>query len=231
VFRGDERSALHNAEFTLIEWYRCGYCMQQLMDEVALLAGVLLGLPPGSGHEAISYQQAFERELGAAPLTAPLDALRALAVRHRLDPGVSARCDRDQLLDWLMGSAVGPRLGTERLCFVHSYPASQAALARLDPDDARVARRFELYFRGIELANGFEELTDAAVQRARFEADREQRRLDHLPLPEIDQALLDALAAGLPAVAGVALGFDRLLMLRTGASDISAVLAFALERA
>ena len=83
----------------------------------------------------------------------------------------------------------------------------------------------------IELANGFEELTDAAVQRARFEADREQRRLDHLPLPEIDQALLDALAAGLPAVAGVALGFDRLLMLRTGASDISAVLAFALERA
>jgi lysyl-tRNA synthetase class 2 len=231
VFRGDERSALHNAEFTLVEWYRCGFSMQQLMDEVALLAGMLLALPPGSTYDAISYQQAFARELGCEPLTAPLDALRELAARHRLDQELCARCDRDQLLDWLMGSAVGPRLGAERLCFVHSYPASQAALARLDPDDARVARRFELYFRGIELANGFEELTDAGAQRARFEADREQRRQDRLPLPDIDQALLDALAAGLPAVAGVALGFDRLLMLRTGASDISAVLAFALERA
>jgi lysyl-tRNA synthetase class 2 len=231
VFRGDERSALHNAEFMLIEWYRCGYSMQQLIDEVALLARVLLALPHDSAHEAISYQQAFERELAVAPLSAPLDALRALAAHHRLDPQLCARCDRDQLLDWLMGSAVGPRLGRERLCFVHSYPASQAALARLDPDDARVARRFELYYRGIELANGFEELTDAAAQRARFEADLEQRRHERLPLPDIDQSLLDALAAGLPAVAGVAVGFDRLLMLRTGASDISAVLAFALERA
>jgi lysyl-tRNA synthetase class 2 len=231
VFRGDERSALHNAEFTLIEWYRCGFSMQQLIDEVALLAALLLDLPPGGAHEAISYQQAFERELACDPLTAPLPALHALAARHRLDQQLCARCDRDQLLDWLMGTAVGPRLGAERLCFVHSYPASQAALAQLDPDDPRVARRFELYFRGVELANGFEELTDAAAQRARFEADREQRRHDGLPLPEIDQGLLDALAAGLPAVAGVAVGFDRLLLLRIGASDISAVLAFALERA
>jgi lysyl-tRNA synthetase class 2 len=114
---------------------------------------------------------------------------------------------------------------------VHSYPASQAALARLDAADPRVARRFELYHRGIELANGFEELADATEQRARFEADRRQRLRRARPAPEIDQALLGALAAGLPPVSGVALGFDRLLMLRTGASDISAVLAFPLERA
>ena len=231
VFRGAERSALHNAEFTLIEWYRCGYSMQQLMQEVALLAGLLLGLPGDAAHESISYQLAFERELGCTPHATSVAALRALAVRERLDPQLAARCERDQLLDWLMGSVIGPRLGSERLCFVHSYPASQAALARLDPDDPQVARRFELYYRGIELANGFEELTDAATQRARFEADREQRRHDGLPLPDIDQALLEALAAGLPPVAGVAVGFDRLLMLRTGASDISAVLSFPLERA
>jgi lysyl-tRNA synthetase class 2 len=114
---------------------------------------------------------------------------------------------------------------------VHSYPASQAALARLDPHDPRVALRFELYYRGLELANGFEELADAAEQRARFEADREQRRRRGLPVPDIDLALLAALAAGLPPVSGVALGFDRLLMLRSGASDISEVLAFTLERA
>jgi lysyl-tRNA synthetase class 2 len=231
VFRGDERGALHNAEFTLIEWYRCGYSMRQLIDEVALLAGLLLALPAGSAYETVSYQQAFERELGCAPLTATLPALRALAVRERLDPQLAARCDRDQLLDWLVGSSVGPRLGSERLCFLHGYPASQASLARLDPEDPRVALRFELYYRGIELANGFEELTDASAQRARFEADREQRRQHGLPVPDIDEALLQALAAGLPPVAGVALGFDRLLMLRTAARDISAVLAFPLERA
>jgi elongation factor P--(R)-beta-lysine ligase len=231
VFRGDERGRLHNAEFTLIEWYRRGYSMQQLMQEVAQLARLLLGNAPQWPLEAISYTQAFQRQLDCAPLTASAAALRALAIAHRLDPQLAARCGRDELLDWLMGSAVGPHLGADRLCFVHSYPASQAALARLDAGDPRVAMRFELYYRGIELANGFEELADAVEQRARFEADREQRRRRGLPAPEIDQALLDALAAGLPSVSGVAVGFDRLLMLRTGASDISAVLAFPLERA
>lgn len=231
VFRGEERSRQHNAEFTLIEWYRCGYSMQQLMQEVALLAGSLLGLPPAAPFEAASYQQTFQRQLDCDPLTATDAALRTLAISARLDPRLAEDCSRDELLDWLMGSAVGPRLGAGRLCFVHSYPASQAALARLDADDARVALRFELYYRGLELANGFDELADAAEQRARFEADREQRRRRGLPVPDIDQALLAALAAGLPPVSGVALGFDRLLMLRTGASDISEVLPFALERA
>jgi len=231
VFRGDEASRLHNAEFTLVEWYRCGYSMQQLMHEVAQLAALLLQLPCDAPFECLSYQQAFQRALDCDPLTASDTALRALALRQRLDPQLAARCGRDELLDWLMGSVVGPGLGLDRLCFVHRYPASQAALARLAGDDARVALRFELYYRGIELANGFEELTDAGQQRERFQADRAQRLECGLPAPQIDQALLDALAAGLPPVAGVAMGFDRLLLLRSGERELAAVLAFPLERA
>jgi lysyl-tRNA synthetase class 2 len=173
----------------------------------------------------------FQRALDCDPLVATDGALRALALGQRLAPQLAARCQRDELLDWLMGSVVGPGLGAERLCFVHRYPASQAALARLDADDARVALRFELYYRGIELANGFEELTDAEQQRERFQADRAQRLGCGLPAPEIDQALLDALAAGLPPVAGVAVGFDRVLLLRSGERELAAVLTFPLERA
>jgi lysyl-tRNA synthetase class 2 len=231
VFRGDEASRLHNAEFTLVEWYRCGFSMQQLMHEVAQLAALLLQLACDAPFECLSYQQAFQRAFDCDPLAASDTALRALALRQRLDPQLAARCGRDDLLDWLMGSVVGPGLGLDQLCFVHRYPASQAALARLDGDDARVALRFELYYRGIELANGFEELTDAGQQRERFQADRAQRLACGLPAPEIDQALLDALAAGLPPVAGVAMGFDRLLLLRSGERELAAVLAFPLERA
>jgi lysyl-tRNA synthetase class 2 len=230
VFRAEERGRLHNAEFTLIEWYRVGFGLQQLMDEVAALAQRLLGMEGAAPVHSLSYAQAFERHLGCDPLCAGDAQLRVLASESGLPPDVADRCQRDELLDWLMGSAIGPRLGAEGLCFVHRYPASQAALARLDETDPRVALRFELYCRGVELANGFEELADAAEQRARFEADLRERQRRGLVLPQIDEALLAALAAGLPPVAGVALGLDRLLMLRIGASDIGEVLPFALER-
>jgi lysyl-tRNA synthetase class 2 len=230
VYRGAEFGRLHNAEFTLIEWYRCGYLMPALMDELAQLTQRLLAANPALPVEHLSYSLAVERATGCEPLRATDAQLRSVAIEHGLELRLAAQCQRDELLDWLMASVVGPRLGATTLCFVHGYPASQAALARLDPDDARIARRFELYHRGVELANGFEELADAAEQRARFEADRQQRRQRDLPLPEIDQALLDALHSGLPAVAGVALGFDRVLMLRTGASEIGAVLPFPLQR-
>ena len=231
VFRGEETSRWHNAEFTLIEWYRCGFSMAELMTEVAQLSAALLGPPAHGPVEHLRYSQAFERELGINPLRAQASALRSLAIAHRLDADLAQDCDRDQLLDWLMASVVGPRLGAGGLCFVHHYPASQAALARLDPADPSVALRFELYCRGVELANGFEELCDAPQQRARFELDRQQRLGAGLTAPSIDEALLSALTAGLPAVSGVALGFDRLLMLRLGASSIEQVLPFALERA
>jgi lysyl-tRNA synthetase class 2 len=231
VFRAEERSPLHNAEFTLVEWYRCGRSMRELMAEVAQLVLQLLALPHDTPVLYRSYAAAFQHELGVDPLQAEVVALRTLAIAHRLEPRLAECCSRDELLDWLMATAVGPRLGATGLCFVHSYPASQAALARLDPRDPRLALRFELYAGGVELANGFEELADAEQQRARFELDCQQRQQHGSPLPKIDESLLAALAAGLPPVSGVALGFDRLLMQRLRVAHIEQVLSFPLERA
>jgi elongation factor P--(R)-beta-lysine ligase len=231
VFRGHERGRWHNAEFTLIEWYRLGRSMPELMTEVAALALALLDAPHQTPIDYLSHAQAFGRELEVDPLTAGDVELRRLAIEHGLETRVARDCGRDELLDWLMGAVVGPRLGAAGLCFVHAYPASQAALAQLDPADPRVALRFELYYRGVELANGFEELADEAQQRARFEQDCRARIAAGLPAPALDEALLAALAAGLPPVSGVAVGFDRLLMLRLGASGIDEVLPFPLERA
>ncbi len=141
------------------------------------------------------------------------------------------RAERDELLEFLMGVKIGPTLGKDALTFIHRYPASQAALARLDPHDPRVALRFELYCEGIELANGFHELASASEQRARFEHDLAERRRRGLTADKMDELLLQALEAGLPECAGVAVGFDRLLMLATGASHIDEVLPFPIERA
>ena len=130
-----------------------------------------------------------------------------------------------------MGAKVGPALGAQTLTFLHRYPASQAALARLDADDPRVALRFELYYQGVELANGYHELTSGAEQRLRFAADQQARAARGLPTFALDANLLSALEAGLPDCAGVALGFDRVLMLAAGAASIDDVLAFPVERA
>ena len=130
-----------------------------------------------------------------------------------------------------MGALIGPRLGQEALTFIHGYPASQAALARLDPADARVAHRFELYLGGLELANGFHELASATEQRARFAADLQLRERSGLPLHGMDERLLAALAHGLPECAGVAVGFDRVVMLAAGAAHIREVLPFPSETA
>jgi lysyl-tRNA synthetase class 2 len=231
VFRGQETGRLHNAEFTLIEWYRCGYLLPQLMQEVAQLAHLLLGMPLDAPVETLSYSEVFQRGLGCAPLTAGEAALRAQAIAHQLEPQLAARCGRDELLDWLMGSVLGPRLGANALCFVQLYPASQAALARLDPSDPRTAERFELYCDGVELANGFHELAAAEELRQRFARDNAQRLRRALPVSAPDERLLAALAFGLPDCAGVALGFDRTLMLAVGAAHIEEVLAFPTARA
>ena len=134
-------------------------------------------------------------------------------------------------VDLIVGAQVGPALGKESLAFMHRYPASQAALARLDPEDRRVALRFELYHRGMELANGYHELTDLAEQRQRFAEDQRIRERRGLPVSSLDPHLLAALEAGMPDCAGVALGFDRVLMLAMNASSIDDVLAFPVERA
>lgn len=235
VVRGRERGRLHNPEFTLIEWYRLGFALEALMDEVEALVRELLG--PGAARRAserMTYRGAFLRELQLDPLAAGIDELQLAAARcgYAATPGAELEASyRDELLDLLMGALVGPRLGRGALTFVSDYPASQAALAELSPDDPRVALRFELYVEGIELANGFRELASAKEQRSRFERDRAERWRRGLPVPALDERLLAALEAGLPACAGVALGFDRVLMIAAGASRIEEVLPFPTERA
>lgn len=232
VVRARERGPLHNPEFTLIEWYRLGFSLEALTGEVESLVRALLGpRAQARAGERVSYRDAFVRELDLDPLAAPLGTLVRAALALGYDPRSAERADRDELLDFIMAVRVGPRLGRGALTFVHRYPASQAALAELDPADPRVALRFELYCEGIELANGFRELTNAPEQRARFETDRRRRRALGLPDAPADERLLAALEEGLPACSGVALGFDRVAMIALGASRIDEVLAFAAERA
>jgi elongation factor P--(R)-beta-lysine ligase len=228
VVRGLERGRQHNAEFTLIEWYRVGYTLDRLMSEVENLVRTLLSdVAFELNSERLTYQDAFLRELSLDPFTATLEELAAVAKTL----GFEASAERDELLELLMGAAIGPKLGRNSLTFVHDYPASQAALARLNPRDSRTALRFELYCKGMELANGFQELASAAEQRARFERDNEERRRRGLPTYEIDERLLAALETGLPDCAGVALGFDRTLMLAAEVDHIDDVLAFPTDRA
>jgi lysyl-tRNA synthetase class 2 len=237
VVRALEHGRLHNAEFTLIEWYRLGFTLEALMDEVAALVRELLGSAGAQrAQERLSYREAFTRELALDPFTATLAELAQAAATLGFGAppageGEGGAARRDELLELLMGAVVGPRLGAGALTFVHGYPATQAALARLDPRDPRTARRFELYCDGIELANGFHELTTASEQRLRFETDNSERRRMGLPVHALDERLLAALAAGLPDCAGVAVGFDRLAMLATGAAHIDEVLAFPTGRA
>jgi lysyl-tRNA synthetase class 2 len=229
VFRGAERGRQHNPEFTMLEWYRLGFSLERLMDEVAELTQALLGskLPV----EMLSYRDALRRHAGIDPLDADDAQLRRAAQALGLDAARAQDSGRDELLDLIVGAQVGPALGADGLTFMHRYPATQAALARLDADDPRVALRFELYLHGIELANGYHELSSAAEQRMRFSTDQQARKARGLPAFSLDQHLLAALDAGLPDCAGVALGFDRVLMLAVGAANIDEVLAFPTERA
>jgi elongation factor P--(R)-beta-lysine ligase len=231
VFRGAERGRQHNPEFTMLEWYRLGFSLEDLMNEVAQLVRRLLG-PAGDTLpvEFVSYVDALRRHADLDPF-GDLAPLRTAARELGLDAPRAATADRDELLDLIVGARVGPALGAGALTFLHRYPASQAALARLDPADARVALRFELYHRGMELANGYHELASGTEQRQRFAEDLRQRAARGLPTAAIDPRLLAALDAGLPDCAGVALGFDRVLMLATGATTIDEVLAFPVERA
>lgn len=228
VVRGMERGRLHNPEFTLIEWYRLGYPLDRLMHEVELLVRHLLGdVAFELTSERLSYRDAFVRELDLDPLTATMEDLAGAADRA----GFSGAAQRDELLELLMGTVIGPKLGERSLTFIHNYPSTQAALARLNPEDPRTALRFELYCKGVELANGFQELASPTEQRARFQHDNEERRRLGLPTHSLDERLLGALEAGLPECSGVALGFDRTLMLAAGAGRIEEVLSFPTDRA
>ena len=233
VFRNGERGRFHNPEFTLLEWYRVGFDYRRLMLEVAELvtlllpAGLLAGPPV-----TFSWQQLFRDRLDLDPLTATVAELDECAQRQGLNVSAAVQGqDADAWLDLLMTQCIEPNLPRDRVVFVHLYPASRAGLAQLEPDNPLLVRRFELYINGIELANGFQELVDSAEQRHRFEQEVRLRRLRHQPAVAVDQRLLAALSAGMPACSGVALGLDRLLMLAIGADSIDQVMAFSHDRA
>lgn len=227
AFRDGEAGRRHNPEFTLLEWYRPGFDHHRLMDEMDELLGGVLATPPA---ERLTYREAFLRYAGLDPLVAPVADLR-VAARTALGQVPDLGEDRDGWLDLLVSLVLEPRLGRGRPTFLYDYPASQAALARLRPEDPRVAERFEVYVEGIELANGFHELGDAPEQRRRFESDLAIRAAEGQPEVPIDEHLLAALAFGLPPCAGVALGFDRLVMVARGAQSLAEVMAFPWDRA
>ncbi|MGD8568800.1 MAG: EF-P lysine aminoacylase EpmA [Gammaproteobacteria bacterium] len=228
VFRQAELGSQHNPEFTMLEWYRVGMGYRELMKEVDQL---VRGLVKQDLQETqyLTYQEAFVRYLDIDPLTAQTEDLYRCAQQAGLT--TVAGEDRDLYLDFLMSYRVQPQLGIGRLTFIYEYPASQCALARIAPHNPQVAERFELFAQGRELANGFQELTDAAEQKRRFEQDLQMRARRETNLVTPDQYFLDALSAGLPDCSGVALGVDRLIQFMLDKKSVGDVLAFPFNRA
>ena len=228
VFREGERGRRHNPEFTMVEWYRLGIDHHALMDDVERLLRALIGTErPVGPTRRVTYRDAFVESLGLDPLVAPLDAIRAALSGKGVDVPQSVAGERDALLDLAMSLAVAPAFAPDAITFLYDFPASQAALARIR---GPVASRFEAFWGGLELANGFHELGDADEQARRFEADRAERRRRGQPDREPDLRFIAALAAGLPPCAGVAMGLDRVVMIAAGADSIDDVIAFPVER-
>lgn len=227
AFRNEESGRFHNPEFTMLEWYQPGYDHFDLMAELAELVQVILDCQQP---EQLTYQEAFIQTLGFDPLAISLSDLVEQACQYGFTD-IAQESDKDTILQLLFSTQVEAQIGQQVPCFVYDFPASQAALARISSKDPRVAERFELYFKGIELANGFHELTDAKEQLVRFEQDNRHRAAAGKPVMPIDHHLIAALEQGLPPCAGVAVGVDRLVMLALQADSIEQVLSFAVTRA
>jgi len=227
VFRDDELGPHHNPEFSMLEWYRPGFDMHQLMDEISdLLKHVFTQMPVVI--DRLSYRQAFEKSAKIDPHQVSAEECRHCATRHNIEQPVGLDEDRDEWLDWLLSQLVIPAFESGRFTFVYDYPASQCSLARLheDAQGVQVASRFELFYGEVELANGFHELLSSDEQRQRFEEENHRRIAAGKSAVKIDGYLLDALNHGLPDCSGVALGLDRLLMILCEKQTIDEVLAF-----
>ncbi|MDH5833825.1 EF-P lysine aminoacylase EpmA [Luteimonas kalidii] len=230
VFRDGEAGGRHNPEFTMLEWYRVGWTHLRLADEAVELVQAALSMVDREASVArIDFRTLYRDALGIDPMADDIERLRAAADGIAVDPdGLT----RDDWLDLLMTHRIQPGFPPNQLLVLHDYPASQCALARVvSRDGMDVAERFELYLGPLELANGYHELTEGDEQRRRFGRDMAVRAGRGVPAPAMDEALLQAMAAGLPACAGVALGIDRLLMALLRTPRIADVLAFDFTRA
>lgn len=228
VFRAGERGPLHNPEFTMLEWYRVGDSAE---DAIALLQQLALEILPFDRCQRLTYRELFLEYVQWDPLEIATDELRALISDVDKTLANALSDDRDGMLDWFLATVIQPRTRSEDPLIVTHYPISQAALARPSPDQPGTAERFELFACGVELANGYGELLDPDVLLQRSEDHRRKRqRLGKGDLPA-NSRLLEAMRAGLPDCAGVALGFDRMLMVAERCTDIAEVIPFPIERA
>jgi len=227
AFRHEEAGRFHNPEFTLLEWYRLGFDHFALMEEVAELLKIILSCEEPT---QITYQQLFIDSLKVDPLsTTRAELLSVIGDHGKLSDWLSTEQDSDILLQFIFSEIIEPNIGNEAPCFVYNFPSSQAALAKTCLEDGRVAERFECYFQGVELVNGFNELTDLDIQLKRFQEDNRKRVQSSLPEKPIDNNFISALSEGLPQCSGVALGIDRLIMLALKVKQIRQVVSFPVE--
>lgn len=230
AFRNEgESGRYHNPEFTMLEWYRPGFTHHDLMVETDELLQTILQTPKA---DQLSYAEVFKRYADIDPHTATAESLK----KHTAKLGITELTDfvsddRDSWLQLLMVHFIEPKIGQERPMMIYDFPVTQAALARIRHDHPTVAERFEVYFNGMELANGFHELTDVNEQEQRFRRDLKKREHLNYPVVPMDQLFLAALQHGLPACAGIALGIDRLMMLAMKANSLDDVISFPLARA
>jgi lysyl-tRNA synthetase class 2 len=229
AFRHEDSGRYHNPEFTLLEWYRIGFDQHDLMAEIDELLSTVVKTQKS---EKISYQNLFIKFVSIDPLTATFAQLYGVIELHgKAADWLYESDDCDLLLQFIFSEIIEKNIGLSRPCFVYNFPIAQASLAKECADDNRVAQRFECYFKGVELANGFNELTDADTQITRFEQDNSKRQQLGLATKNIDENFIKALQSGLPQCAGVALGIDRLMMIALGKSAIEDVISFPIERA
>lgn len=223
AFRDDEIGRLHNPEFTMLEWYRPGFDHHRLMDEVDNLLALILNTPTALRK---TYQQTFVENLSIDPLIATTQDLKHIANQHDLD--YLDIQDKDIWLDLLFSHCIQPQLGFNQPYFIYDFPASQAALSKIRQDTPPVAERFEIIINGMEVGNGYHELTDPQEQEKRFKEDNQKRiALGHSTVP-VDHKLITALSNDFPESAGVAMGVDRLVLLACKATSLSEIMSFTL---
>ncbi|QOI10780.1 elongation factor P--(R)-beta-lysine ligase [Blochmannia endosymbiont of Colobopsis nipponica] len=228
-FRNEEIGRYHNPEFTMLEWYHLNYDIYDLMHEAYDLLEHIFNF--NKSPEFISYRAVFNKYVGFDPLLSNREALYKFASECSLSDAISLNDDKNSILQLLFSVLVEPNLGQSIPIFVYHFPVEQAGLSRINIKDIRLAERFEIYYKGLELANGFYELLDHHEQRRRFLRDNEVRMKINLPPQVIDENLLSAMEFGLPDCSGIALGVDRLVMLALKADSLSDVIAFPLDRA